>query len=282
MAQRGVHVGDHRGHPAAMVGADGDHQLRQLNALVHRLHKGTCTGGHIQQDGIRAGGQFLGHDAGCDERDAADRSGHVPQGIHFLIGNGDALALTDDGQADAVDLGKEFLLAQGRFGARYALHLIDGAAGMAQAPAAHLGDLHAAGRHDGRDDQRGLIAHAAGGVLVHLDARNGRKVYHDAAVRHHIGQLCGLLIGHAPQIDGHHPGSHLVILYLATDITVDDGFQLFAAVGAVQFYPKTYKKGAAARKSSCACEVCGETPRISGNPCRRGCPLPWGPCCSWT
>ena len=54
--------------------------------------------------------------------------------------------------ADGVDyvrLRKELLLREGGSGAGHALHLIDGAAGMAKAPAAHLGDLHAAGCDDG-------------------------------------------------------------------------------------------------------------------------------------
>ena len=232
MAQRGVHIGDHGGNAAAMVGANGYHQLGQLNALVYRFHKSSGAGGHIQQDGIRAGGQFLGHDAGCDEWDAADGCGHIPQGIHFFICNGNALALANDRQTDPVHLRKKLLLREGGSGAGHALHLIDGTAGMAKAPAAHLGDLHAAGRHDGGNDQRGLVAHAAGGVLVHLDARNGRKVHHDAAVGHHVGKLCRLFVGHAAQVHSHHPGSHLIIGHLTGHITVDDALQLFAAVGA--------------------------------------------------
>ena len=52
MPQRGVHIGDHGGYPAAMVGTDGNHQLRQLNALVHGFHKGTSAGGDVQQNGV--------------------------------------------------------------------------------------------------------------------------------------------------------------------------------------------------------------------------------------
>ena len=232
MAQGGVHVGDHGGHPAAMVGADGHHELCQLDALVHGFHKGTGAGGHIQQNGVRAGSQLLGHDAGRDERDAAHGGGHIPQGVHLFVCHGDALALADDRQTDAVDLCKELFLRQGRPGARHALHLVDGAAGVAQTAAAHLGDLDPAGCHDGGDHQRGLVAHAAGGVLVHLDARNGRKVHHDAAVGHHVGKLCRLFVGHAAQVHSHHPGSHLIIGHLTGHITVDDALQLFTAVGA--------------------------------------------------
>ena len=232
VTQRGVHIGDHGGYPAAMVGADGDHQLRQLDTLVDSLHKGAGAGGDVQQNGVRAGSQFFGHDAGRNERNAADGGGNVPQGVHLFICHGDALALADDRQADPVHLCKKFLLREGGLCAGHALHLVDGAAGVAETPAAHFGDFHPAGCHDGRNDQRGLIAHAAGGVLVHLDARNGRKVYHHAAVRHYIGQLGGLFVGHAAQIHRHHPCGHLVVGHFPADKAVDNSFQLFPGVGA--------------------------------------------------
>ena len=229
-AQRSVHVGDHGSDAAAVMGADGDHQLGQLDALLHSLHERAGAGGNIQQDGVRAGGQLLGHDAGRDEGDAADGGGDVPEGVHLFVRHGDAFALADDRQADLVHLREELLLREGGLGAGDALHLVDGAAGVAKSAAAHLGDLDAAGRDDGRDDQRGLVAHAAGGVLVHLDARNGRKIHHHTAVSHHIGQLCGLFIGHATQIDSHHPCSHLVISHFSADIAIDDLLQLLTAV----------------------------------------------------
>ena len=140
--------------------------------------------------------------------------------------------MTDDRQADLVHLREEILLREGGPGAGHALHLVDGAAGVAEAAAAHLGDLHAARRHHGRDDEGGLVADAAGGVLVHLDAGDGRKIHHDAAVGHHVGQLGGLRVGHAAQVDGHHPSGHLVIGHFPADEPVDDGFQLLTGVGA--------------------------------------------------
>ena len=114
-----------------MMGADGDHQLGQLDALLHGLHERTGTGGDVQQDSVRAGGQLLGHDAGRDERDAADGCGDVAEGVHLLICHGDALALADDRQADLVHLCKELLLREGGLCAGDALHLVDGAAGVA-------------------------------------------------------------------------------------------------------------------------------------------------------
>ena len=214
-----------------MMGADGDHQLGQLNALVHGLHKGTGAGGHIQQDGIGAGGQLLGHDGRGDQRDAADRGGHIPQGVHLLIRHGNALALANDRQPDLVHLGKELLLRKGSSGAGHALHFINGAAGMAQTAATHLGNLYTAGRHHRGDHKGSLIAHAAGGVLIHLDAGDGGKIDHHAAVGHHVRQLGCFFVGHAAQVDRHHPGSHLVIGHFSADKAVDNGLQLFPGVG---------------------------------------------------
>ena len=102
---------------------------------------------------------------------------------------------------------------------------------MAQTAAAHLGDLYAAGRHHRGDHKGGLIAHATGGVLIHLDAGDGGKIDHHAAVGHHVRQLGCFFVGHAAQVDRHHPGSHLVIGHFPTDKAVDNGLQLFPGVG---------------------------------------------------
>ena len=131
MPQRSVHIGDHRSHPAAVMGADGNHQLCQLDALVHGLHKCTGAGGDVQQNGVRAGGQLFGHDAGRNQRDAADGGGNVPQGVHLFICHSDTLTLADDRQTDPVHLCKKFLLREGGLCAGHALHLINSAAGVA-------------------------------------------------------------------------------------------------------------------------------------------------------
>src|SRR5699024_2881767 len=102
VTQGGVHVGDHGGHFAAVMGADGDHQPGQSDAVLHRFHKGAGAGGDVQQDGVRPRGQLFGHDAGGDQGDAADGGGDVPQGVHLFVGYGDVLALANDGDAGAV------------------------------------------------------------------------------------------------------------------------------------------------------------------------------------
>ena len=59
---------------------------------------------------------------------------------------------------------------------------------MAQTAAAHLGDLYTAGRHHRGDHKGGLIAHAAGGVLIHRDAAH-IGMQHIARARHGQGQI---------------------------------------------------------------------------------------------
>ena len=227
LGQRLVHIGDERRNLAAMRRADGDHLAGQLQRTVQILHERAVAHRDIEQDRVRTGGQLLGHDGGRDQRDAADGGGHIAQGVHLLVGNGDLAALADDRNADLVDLPEELLLRQARAGAGHSLHLVNRAARVAEAAPAHLGDLDTAGRHDGRNDQRRLVTDAAGGVLVGLDARDGRQIDHVAGVGHDVGQHGGLLVSHAAQVDGHEKCRHLVVGHIACHIAVDGEGQFF-------------------------------------------------------
>ena len=170
VAERLVHIGDERGHSAAVRRADRDHQAGKFDRIVEVLHERAGAHRHIKQDGIRTGGQLFAHDRGGDQRDATDRGRDVAQGVEQLVRRGDLPALADDRKADAAHLGKEFFLRERGAGAGHGLHLVDGAAGVAEAAAAHLGDGYAAGRDNGHNDQRCLVPHAAGRMFVDLDA----------------------------------------------------------------------------------------------------------------
>ena len=100
MAERLVHIGDERRDLAAMRRADGDHLAGQLQRTVQVLHERAVAHRDIEQDRVRTGGQLLGHDGGCDQRDAADGGGHIAQGVHLLVGDGDFAALADEIKAD--------------------------------------------------------------------------------------------------------------------------------------------------------------------------------------
>ena len=187
VAKGRIHIRDQSRHIAAVVGADGNHLLRQLNGLIHGFHKCTVAAGDIQQNGIAARCQLFAHNAAGDQRNAVHGGRYIPQRIHFFICHSQVAALADHRNADFIHLGKKFFLIQCSAGAGHAFHLIHRAARVAQAAAAHFGDFHAAGRHNGGDHQRGFIAHAAGGVLIHLDALNGRKIHHVTGMCHDIG-----------------------------------------------------------------------------------------------
>ena len=197
LAQGLVHVGDKRRDLAAVGGADGDHQPCQLQGAVQILHKSAVAHRDIQQNGVRPGSQLFGHDGGGNQRNAADGGGDITQGVDFFVGHSNLPTLADDRNADVIDLPEKILLAQAGAGAGNRLHLVNGAAGMAQPAPAHLGDFYAASGHDGGDDQSGLVAHTAGGMLVRLDARNGGKIHHIAGMCHDSGQLGGFGVGHA-------------------------------------------------------------------------------------
>ena len=201
--------------------ADGNHLAGQFQGTVQILHERAVAHRDVQQNGVGTGGQLFGHDGGGNQRNAADCGGHIAQGVHFFVGHSNFAALADNRNANLVDLLEELLLGQARAGAGHRLHLIDRAAGVAEAAAAHLGNLHTAGCDDGRNDQRRLVADAAGGVLVCLDARDGGQIDHIAGVGHDVGQHGGFLVSHAAQVNRHEQRRHLVVGHVPCHIAVD-------------------------------------------------------------
>ena len=119
-------------------------------------------------------------------------------------------------------------MAQAGAGAGNRLHLVDGAAGVTQPAPAHFGNFYAAGSHNGGNDQGGFVAHAAGRVLVRLDARNGGKIHHIAGMCHYIGQFGGFGVGHTAQVNRHQQRRHLVIRHIARHIAVYGKCQFLA------------------------------------------------------
>ena len=99
--------------------------------------------------------------------------------------------------------------------------LIQGAAGMPQTATGNHGHRHARRGHHRRQNNGNLVAHAAGTVLIHLDAGNGRKIGHRAAVQHGLGQGVFFRAVQAAYECGHQPGRHLVIGQGAFRVTVD-------------------------------------------------------------
>ena len=95
--------------------------------------------------------------------------------------------------------------------ARNGFQLVDSAAGVPEAASAHFCHLDAAGRSDRRNDQRGLVAHAAGGMLVSGDAANAGQIGHIAGTRHGKGQIDRFTRIEPAQIHCHQKGGKLII-----------------------------------------------------------------------
>ena len=165
--------------------------------------------------------QLLGHDGSGDQRHGVDGGRHVPQGVELLVRRRQIAALADDGHADVFHLGAEFLRRQGGAESGEGLQLIHSAAGVAQAPAGHFCHFSAQRGHDGGHNQGGLVADAAGGVLIHGQIAEAAEIHRVAGAHHGIGKDGGFVVIHAPEPHRHGPGGHLVVGDGAVGIAAD-------------------------------------------------------------
>ena len=94
--------------------------------------------------------------------------------VQFAVGGRQPIGLPDEAQAQFRQLFFELRGAEIGAEARNRLQLIERAAGVAERAAGHHGYHHPRGGREWRHDETGLIAHAAGGMLVHFHAGNGR------------------------------------------------------------------------------------------------------------
>ena len=96
------------------------------------------------------------------------------------------------------------------------LELVERAAGVAEPAAAHLPERYAAGGDDRADGDRGLVADAAGRVLVDdLAAERCAEVERLAAADHRVGERVRLGGRQAAEVDGHAERGQLVVGDLA-------------------------------------------------------------------
>ena len=116
-------------------------------------------------------------------------------------------------EALAVDAGGE---------AGDAFEFVEGASRVAEPAPAHLGDGYAERGDDGHDGERGLIAHAAGGMLVDFDALEPAQVHHIARMLHGEGERGCLARVHAAEEDGHEERRRLIVGNLACYIALDE------------------------------------------------------------
>jgi hypothetical protein len=108
---------------------------------------------------------------------------------------------------------------------------------VSEAAPGHFGDLPAEGGYERRDDQRRLVADAAGAVLVRGEAAEHGQVDAVAGARHGGRQRRHLAIVHVVEKNGHQEGRYLVIRDLsAREAFHYEGDFFFAERPAVSFF----------------------------------------------
>ena len=220
--QRLVHVGEQADDLAPRVLAELEHRLGERPRVLERLHEGTVADLDVEHDRVGAAGDLLRHDRGCDQGQDVDGAGDVTKPVELLVGRDEVVGLADDREPDLLDLGDEVVDGEVDAEARNRLELVERAARVPEAAAAHLPDGHPAGRHDRADRDRRLVADASGRVLVHdLAAECRAEVERATAADHRIGERVRLCRRHPAEVDGHAERGQLIVRDLAPRVAED-------------------------------------------------------------
>src|SRR6266511_1013131 len=214
--ERLVHVGDQADHLSAGVPAELEHHLPKLPRVLQGLHESPVSDLHVEHDRVRARRDLLGHDARCDQRDVVDRRGDVAQPVEQLVGRDEVRALPNDGKAHITHLIQELLGRELDAESRDRLQLVERPAGVAEAASAHLPERDTASRDDRAHRERGLVPHAARGVLVdYLAADCGAELDRLPASDHRIGQRECLRSVEPAEVNRHAEGGQLIVRHVA-------------------------------------------------------------------
>ena len=227
IAERLIHIGDQRLHLLIEAAADADHRLRQTPRIHLLLHERAVADFHVEHQRVDAFGHLLRHDGRSDQRNRFHRARHVAQRIEALIGRRDFFGLPDEAQAQLRQLRAKLIEREigAKTGNRF--QLVERAAGVAQAAAGNHRHHHARRRRNGRADQAGLIAHAAGRMLIDLDARNVGKDQRLPGAIMHFGERAQFAIRHATEKRGHEERGHLIVGNLTGGVPVHQELDFF-------------------------------------------------------
>jgi hypothetical protein len=220
-AAEGLVHGGEEGDGAGACGFAGlDHEFGKEFGLLVGGHEGTGAGFDVEDEGVEAFGELFAHDTGADEVGGLDGAGVVAEGVEDAVGGDEAWGLADEGRtALAEDFGEAL---EGELGveAGDGFELVQSAAGVAEAAAGDHGDAdagdsagcgggQAVGCKDRGDEEGGLVADAAGGVLVDGEGLERAGVEGFAGEAHGGGEG-GELVGiEAALEDGHEEGGDL-------------------------------------------------------------------------
>jgi len=236
------HSGEEGNGAGSGEGAGLDHKVGEVFGVVVGLHEGAGAGLDVEDEGVEVFGEFFAHDAGGDEVGRLDGADVVAEGVEDAVGGDEGGGLADErGSALAEDFGEAL---EGDLGveAGDGFELVEGAAGVTEGAAGDHGDAdsgdtgwsglgEAGGSKDGGDEDRGLVADAAGGVLVDCEGVERGGVEGFAGVAHGGGEVGKLLRVEAAQEDGHNEGGGLGVGDGAVNDAADEGLDFSGGEG---------------------------------------------------
>ena len=167
-AAEGLVHGGEEGDGAGAGGFAGlDHEVGEEAGVFVGLHEGSAAGFDVEDEAVEVFGEFLAHDAGGDEVGGLDGAGVVAEGVEDAVGGDEGGGLAGHGEVAVGEDAGEVLDGELGVEAGDGFELVEGASGVAEASAGDHGDGEACGGDDGGDEEAGLVAYAAGGVLVY-------------------------------------------------------------------------------------------------------------------
>src|SRR4029077_7528543 len=186
------------------------------------LHERALAGFYVEDQRVDSLGHFFAHDGGTDEIRAFDGGGNVAKGVEALVGGHDFGSLADEAATasleDAAKIFEREIHVEGGDG----FELVERAASWAEGAAADHGDVEAGSSNDGSDDERSLVADAAGGMFVHFGGGEIGEIEDHAGMQHGFGEGGEFGTRHATPDDGHEPGGELVIGDAVVSDAVDE------------------------------------------------------------
>lgn len=203
VAQRLAHIGDEGLHALVHAAANAHHHLRQAAGVDLLFHEGAAADFDVEHQRVDALGQFLRHDGGGNQGNGFHGGGDVAQGVEFAVGGRQPVGLADEAEAQFGELFFEFLGGEAGAEAGDGFEFVESAAGVAERAAGHHGHHHAGGGGQGRHDEAGFVAHAPGGMFIHLDAGNGGQIDCVAGTQHAFREAADFAVGHPRKENGH-------------------------------------------------------------------------------
>src|SRR6202011_3165756 len=220
-----VHGGEQRHGAGSGEGAGLDHEVGEVAGVVVGLHECSAAGLDVENEGVEGLGEFLAHNAGGD-----------------AVGGDEGGGLADEGGSAGLEGIEELLEGELGVEAGDGFEVVQGAAGVTERTTADHGHADAGDAfrrergearsgEDGGNEERGLVADAAGGVLVDGKGVEGSGVEGLAGEAHGGGEVGELLRVEAAEEDRHEERCRLSVGDAAVDYSADEVLNLGGGEG---------------------------------------------------